>query len=833
MKKRHLILASLLALALHPASAVEFPGPPPGAARATQQNGVYTLSNNLLSASWRVENGRLLLTGVRNSLAQQQPLAGTREVFRLSTQPVPSSTVQDGFYLGIRVDERNVTALFGDGKNWRPLKSFPRSDFSGSPAILRAGKMSLQAKAEDYGDAGAAGATRLEDIAPQNLGAPEISKSPREGTSIEFSNGVLKISAAANSAAVAEWKLPRDTALVSARVWKDTDAGLSWGPGLALVWPDGKFVTVKARSPLGQFSVATEKGDNLLTSLPPAPATYDLPASSFQLVGVPQLKPGAGQQELIAIFRHPSKPVAVEWRAILRDGAHYLREQVLVAPQGDSGTLTNVEVVNFPVAGTKQIGTVPGSPLAGDGWFFGAELPNGANDAEDGAHSSVATELPLKKGATYRFASVAGLYSPDQLRRSFLAYIERERARPSSPFLHYNCWYDLAQGVNAADFMAAIAAYHKEMVEKRGAQMDSYVVDDGWDDSRDTFWEVDKKKFPRGFAPVAAMLKQYGSHLGLWLSPLGGYGEAEQRTANARKLGLVEEGKGLDLSYPPYYKWFLDKHLELIRDFQVNYFKWDKAGEGVTPHFLALVRIASELRRANPKVFINVTVGTWPSPFWLNHIDSTWRTGTADMFWVGAGDKREQWLNFRDAEAYARFVKPAPLYPLNSVMHHGIALGKHYQGKEIAVAGPDLKHDARSYFATGASLQELYLSPDMMTKEGWDEVANGAKWSRQNFDVLTDAHWVGGDPAKGEVYGYASWAPRKGIFMLRNPSDKPGSITLDAATMFELPKTASRDFTLSSPYADQRIRTGTLRAGQPQTFALEPFEVLVLEAQPR
>ena len=44
---------------------------------------------------------------------------------------------------------------------------------------------------------------------------------------------------------------------------------------------------------------------------------------------------------------------------------------------------------------------------------------------------------------------------------------------------------------------------------------------------------------------------------------------------------------------------------------------------------MALLDIARQLRKQNPDVFINVTVGTWPSPFWLNHVDSTWRNGSA------------------------------------------------------------------------------------------------------------------------------------------------------------------------------------------------------------
>ncbi len=451
MKFSILTVCSLSLCAI--AHAVDYPGTKPGAAKATKAQNVYTLSNNLLSASWQLQNGQLHLTRVGNALSNQKMPDGAREIFRLSTQAAPETTVRDGFRLSWRWDDKFVTALYGDGINWRVLKTFPRADFPGAPTVFRVGKMNLQSENVDYATAGKMGSTRVEEIAP-NLGAPQLLPSQAK---INFANNALKIEGGANSAAVAEWKLAPQTKEVSARIWKDSDAGMSWGPGLALRWPDGKFAVVNARAPLGQFSIATQDGETLLTSVPPTPANYDLPASSFKLVGAPRFQRTKDGQELTANFRHPNQPVSVQWRAVLRDGSHYLRQQiVLQVLAGASGTLSNVELVNFPIQNTAQIGSVPGSPLAGDGWFFGMELPNGANDSGKGARSSVATVLPLEAGANYQFASVAGVSPRGQLRRAFLAYLERERARPSAPFLHNNRWYDFAHGVNAQDLHKTI-----------------------------------------------------------------------------------------------------------------------------------------------------------------------------------------------------------------------------------------------------------------------------------------------------------------------------------------------------------------------------------------
>jgi hypothetical protein len=447
-----------------------------------------------------------------------------------------------------------------------------------------------------------------------------------------------------------------------------------------------------------------------------------------------------------------------------------------------------------------------------------------------GARAAFACSLTLTTEQSYAFGAVTGVAPAGQLRRAFLRYVERERARPSSPFLHYNCWYDLGFGVDEPKMLEVVQAFDAELVKKRGVPVLSYLVDDGWDQPAKGLWVEHERKFPGGFAATKAKLEPFGAHLGIWISPLGGYGGDKERTAQARKLGIIPADGKLDLSYPKYKQWFVDRCRQLMREGGVNAFKWDRAGDGVSPHFMALLDVAKQLRRDNPAVFINVTVGTWPSPFWLNHVDSTWRMNSSDVGWAGKGDDREKWLTFRDGYCLKMFVLAAPLYPLNSAMHHGVVHGRAFQGDKVGKAGNDLKHEVRSYFANGASLQELYLTPSMMTPEAWDHVAASAKWAHAHADVLRDAHWVGGDPLKLEPYGYAAWNPRQATLMLRNPDDQARTIELDAAAVFDLPAAAATTtFELRSPYADQRVRALKLAAGTKATVELQPFEVLVFD----
>jgi hypothetical protein len=93
-------------------------------------------------------------------------------------------------------------------------------------------------------------------------------------------------------------------------------------------------------------------------------------------------------------------------------------------------------------------------------------------------------------------------------------------------------------------------------------------------------------------------------------------------------------------------------------------------------------------------------------------------------------------------------VRVGPLFPLNSLMHHGIIYARKAQGLNTD-PGNDFADEVRSYFASGTGLQEMHVSPDLLSEQNWDDLAAAAKWARTNAAVLRDSHWIGGDPARG------------------------------------------------------------------------------------
>ena len=449
------------------------------------------------------------------------------------------------------------------------------------------------------------------------------------------------------------------------------------------------------------------------------------------------------------------------------------------------------------------------------------------------------TETALSPGQSTSLGAVIGVYGEGQLRRSFLRYLERERAHPYRPFLHYNSWYDIGyfSKYDEAACLDVVKAYGEELVRKRGATIDSFLFDDGWDDT-ESLWDF-HDGLPNGFEEVRALAESYGAGPGVWLSPWGGYGDPrKQRLAAGKAAGYETTDAGFALSAPKYYARFEAICLEMVRRYGANHFKFDgvRRGGGRYPgsafgsDFEAALALIATLRNARPDVYINQTTGTWPSPFWLLFADSIWRGGYDHEF-AGVGSKRQQWITYRDAKTYENVVRGGPLFPISSLMLHGVIYAKHARGLQDDPEG-DLCDEIRSAFGCGTQLQELYVTPSLLTESNWDDLAAAACWARERADVLRDVHWIGGSPAGLEVYGWAAWAPDRSTVTLRNPADEPRKFVLCLGTALELPEDGGFRFQLASPYTDQRVQSLVLDAWEEHELVLEPFEVLVFDGRP-
>lgn len=549
-------------------------------------------------------------------------------------------------------------------------------------------------------------------------------------------------------------------------------------------------------------------------------------------------KPG---KRVTATFAVPSDGYAFSWWLELREGQPYLRVGLDIVPRQFAMPVRKLTLLDVAAREARVEGSVKGAPIvaAGNRLFAGVEHPMSKSEATGtGFTCSLerTTDLPCRVPS--RFSAVLGFCRPSELRRTFqLSYLNNERARAYAPFLNYNTWYDIGYftpyGEKAA--IDTVRIFGEELVRKRGVVMDSFLFDDGWDNT-ETLWEF-HSDLPDEFRNVRKVAESYGAAPGVWFSPWGGYGKPKEQRLQAADGKFETNEMGFSLSGPKYYEHFRDMCLHMIRENGINHFKLDGTSGEAEPakgskfgsDFEAMIALIEELRAEREGLYINLTTGTWASPFWFGIADSIWR-GNWDHDFCGEGSERNQWITFRDSQIYANNVAVSPLFPINSLMTHGVIYNKGARGLKTT-SGDDLANEIWSGFGLGTQMEELYITPSMLTQDEWDTLAAAAKWARDNGETLVDSHWVGGDPAALEVYGFASWSPVKGILTLRNPAAQEQSFSFDPASVFELPLGAPVKYTLSSPKGDE-LPIRTIEVGKPVTLRLAPFQVLVIEAVP-
>ncbi len=469
----------------------------------------------------------------------------------------------------------------------------------------------------------------------------------------------------------------------------------------------------------------------------------------------------------------------------------------------------------------------------------------------------------LAAGETWKVASVVGLVAQDgtqsnanihdtQKRRSFLAYSERERAVPWRAFPCYISWYELNINSNnaapgseynnftAADIEAVMNVWKTEFYDKYGVAPAAFVIDDGWDNYGT--WTF-HSGFPNGMQGMSDIADDMGSGIGAWLGPVGGYGQS----GNYRRAYWSSNG-GMQLSNPLYYQTFLDAAENLVCNqdgttgFNAEtdnylFFKFDgisgqfsavgpDAGDTGNENAEGIIRLERYVREElREDIFFNTTVGTWASPFWYQITDATWRQ---ENDYGEAGNNsidREKWITYRDRLVYQNYVQNSPICPINTLMTHGFILTGDLTDSSSTRPGGwncsrniDYGHvlnEMRCAFVCGSGMVELYNDYDLMNSindgQLWADLAECIAWQKKNADVLPDAHWVGGNPwtgSKAEVYGWASWNGAKATLALRNGANDEQTYTFTLREALEIPANITGAIILTKSFNVQDALSG-------------------------
>ena len=574
-------------------------------------------------------------------------------------------------------------------------------------------------------------------------------------------------------------------------------------------------------------------------------------ASGMKLEDVKIVNLGEDPSAATASLRYAGKALearftygdlSITWRAVLRNGSHYLRTEMDIKAARDL-SMKGIVAMNYLVAknsaytAPEVVGNTRGAILASNHIFAGLETPMGLNSCKDEGNATHIEGLwrrntTLKAGKTWNISSVVGLVAPNQLRRSFLAYSERERAVAWRPYPVYISWYELNidrnnapapsyKGNMTVEQCADVVSHWKtHFYDKYQMAPKAFVWDDGWDQYGT--WTFNPN-FPNGFDEPANEAKKMGTGIGAWLGPVGGYGQSgEYRRAYWRSKG------GMQLSNEDYYNFFIRCCTNMIDRYDFRFFKFDgisaqasaigpDEGTRGEENAEAIISIERAVRQKRPDIFLNTTVGTWASPFWFHFTDAVWRQ-EGDYGEAGdQGTDRERWITYRDRLVYQNFIQRSPVCPINTLMTHGFILSRWGAvSKNMDYDG--IVREMRCAFACGSGMVELYndykLMDEIKDNQGnagalWKDLAECIKWQQEQADVLPDAHWVGGNPwdgKKANVYGWAAWNGKKSVLTLRNPSTSAQSFTTTLREALEIPSYVRGKITLTHAFSQAELQ---------------------------
>lgn len=454
---------------------------------------------------------------------------------------------------------------------------------------------------------------------------------------------------------------------------------------------------------------------------------------------------------------------------------------------------------------------------------------------------------------------VEGLAPDGHAQLWFDRYLPDIRVAPLRPYALYNSWFDLhaptfkhlapEHVMNEKNIMDIIEAFKKDMIAPYGIHLDAFVLDDGWD-VHHSDWQLRQSTFPHGLKPIADTLRTLGTTLGIWFGPTGGYSFRNDRISWMGDHGYEVTGHGSDammcIGGKKYGALFQKRTTDMVRDDGVGYFKWDgiqfSCSDPTHGHptgyysrralLDSLIAKCRAVRAINPDVYLNITSGTWLSPWWVKYANQIWMQGSDYGFAdVPSVSNRDASMTYKDFVLYDDLRAKDCWFPISNLMTHGIIKGALNEIGSTDDPLDNFTNDAMFYFGRGVTMYELYITPGLLDKGEWNALSKSLKWAEDRFDVLQQTRMVGGDPTRGEPYGYVHFRGDSGILAVRNPSMKAGSIRLKLDPADGLDAGAS-SLVLERVYPTRWISPSLYAAGATVDLLLDGYETAVYEVFP-
>ncbi len=581
---------------------------------------------------------------------------------------------------------------------------------------------------------------------------------------------------------------------------------------------------------------------------------------------------------LMTVYLKPVKhhlKVRIEYQ--LPGHAFYIRKKIIIQdPKANKHFLQKISPVNFSVSSSQidkwikngGFGQPVGFIAGNHGVFVGLEYPAADQfiyNQHDAYQIECTQEIGQKidnKGIASHWA-VIGITPDERLRWWFYQYMDDIRFKIDKPYTLYNSWYDLRSPafknippenvMNEENIMRIIDLIKKNMTDKYGIHLDAFVLDDGWD-VYESDWQIRKETFPRGMKPISDKLKEMNTGLGIWFGPTGGYSFRNKRIKWMMEHGYEVVGDTskrhdamLCLAGKNYSRLFRKRVTDFVKDHGVSFFKWDgiqfSCSEPDHGHpvgiysrravMQSVVDKCDAVRAINPDVYLNITSGTWLSPWWLLYANQIWMQGYDYGFAnTPSISKRDAAMTYRDYVLWDDFKHHDNWFPIANLMTHGIIKGNLQKLGGEKEPLDKFTNNALLYFARGVSMYELYISPDILTDDEWKSISQSLKWAKDRFDILKNTFYEGGNPAEQEAYGYVHFKGNKGIIAARNPyiDSQILKIKLDLALGLNHD---AKDLVVEQVYPYHYIFNRTFQTGDSISLTLNGYETAVYEIYPK
>ena len=387
----------------------------------------------------------------------------------------------------------------------------------------------------------------------------------------------------------------------------------------------------------------------------------------------------------------------VEMKVVMYDGDHFMRKWIELKTTDKETRVKFIDGERLKVAEGANTWTAPrdkggvvamemdksvlGQPVYINGMFFGCEFPEADTQIMDEvARSRYWTGKNFadferdgqltKDGEFVSWETVCGATHSDGsdmnvIQTDFYAYIT-SISKPSDFRIQYNSWFDNMMFIDDENIIESFKAVDKELSETGVRPLESYVVDDGWNQYRATtnqyttgddlrrngsvdeplgintsgFWQFNNK-FPDGLTPSSNLVHKLGSEFGVWIGPRGGYNYCDNLANIIAQAGNGSSaGRSIDVADQRYVDKFGDMAVDWMQKYGVNYWKWDGFADGgqygafTSGEDHARYNEAHQHMEGGPHHFYHVT-DLWEK--WIVLFDRVWDTASAEQIedlWV-------------------------------------------------------------------------------------------------------------------------------------------------------------------------------------------------------